>query len=240
MKTEQRVQYIDPTLMAISVVSFSFSWCSTGGSDFCWVLAFSTTSCHQRVSETTGGPEGPFDREWLSLPHLISNFSDPRLNQGPREPLRPGVAFPTTSRLCPISNSSDFLSWLSYIIVQRPFNRPLNLWNGMFDRHRAEITVMQFTGHSFPVHQSMSVPWDFLPCPISSAKSAHVISFDYWPLECVTSLRCITLEWHVCPGRRSKYNSVTFQHFYFGLECTVRGNLFANLTPTFFSTFPTF
>ena len=39
----------------------------------------------------------------------------------------------------------------------------------MFDRHQAEITVMQFLGHSLPVHQSMSVPWDFfLPRPISS------------------------------------------------------------------------
>ncbi len=27
--------------------------------------------------------------------------------------------------------------------------------------HRAEITVMQFTGHSLPVHQSMTVPRDF-------------------------------------------------------------------------------
>ena len=27
----------------------------------------------------------------------------------------------------------------------------------MFDCHQAEITVMQFTGHSLPVHQSMSV-----------------------------------------------------------------------------------
>ena len=35
------------------------------------------------------------------------------------------------------------------------------LWNGMFDCHRAEITVMQFTGHSLPVHQSMTVPRDF-------------------------------------------------------------------------------
>ena len=35
------------------------------------------------------------------------------------------------------------------------------LWNGLCDRHRAEITVMQFTGHSLPVHQSMSVPWEF-------------------------------------------------------------------------------
>ena len=49
----------------------------------------------------------------------------------------------------------------------------------------------------------------FLPCPISSAKSAHGISFDYWPLECVTFFRCITLGWHVCPGRRSKYNKHT-------------------------------
>ena len=35
---------------------------------------------------------------------------------------------------------------------------------------------MQFTGHSLPVHQSMSVPWDFLPCPISSAKPTDAIS----------------------------------------------------------------
>ena len=67
---------------------------------------------------------------------------------------------------------------------------------------------MQFTGHSLPVHQSMSVSWA-LPCPISSAKSTHTISFDYWPLECVTSFRRITLLWHVCSGRRSKYNSKT-------------------------------
>ena len=47
----------------------------------------------------------------------------------------------------------------------------------------------------------------FLSCPISSAKSAHAISFDYWPLESVISFRRITLEWHVWPGRRSKYNT---------------------------------
>ena len=35
------------------------------------------------------------------------------------------------------------------------------LWNSMFDRHQAEITVMQFTGHSLPVHQFVTVPWDF-------------------------------------------------------------------------------
>ena len=31
------------------------------------------------------------------------------------------------------------------------------LWYGLCDRHRAEITVMQFRGHSLPVRQSMRV-----------------------------------------------------------------------------------
>ena len=116
-------------------------------------------------------------------------------HQVSRGPLRPGVAFPTTSRPSPSPTLLQLelgLSWLSYIIVQRPLDCPLDLWNSMIDRHPAEITVMQFTGHSLPVHQSMSVSWA-LTCLISSAKSTHAISFDYWPLECVTSFRCITL-----------------------------------------------
>ena len=31
------------------------------------------------------------------------------------------------------------------------------LWNGLCDRHQAEITVIQFRGHSLPVRQSMRV-----------------------------------------------------------------------------------
>ena len=57
-------------------------------------------------------------------------------------------------------------------------------WNGLCDRHRAEITVMQFTGHSLPVHHSEVGP---SPCPILSAEHICAISFDYWPLGCVTS-----------------------------------------------------
>ena len=101
-------------------------------------------------------------RGWLSLPHLISNFSGPQLIRGSKGPI--GLVWLSLPHL--VYNSSwlqlsDFLSWLSYIIVQRPLNRLLDLWNGMFDHHQAEITVMQFTGHSLPVHQSMSVPWEF-------------------------------------------------------------------------------
>ena len=60
----------------------------------------------------------------------------------------------------------ELLSWLSYMIVQRPLDRPLDLWNRMFNRHQAKITVMQFRGHSLPVRQSMRVSWDFSACPI--------------------------------------------------------------------------
>ena len=105
----------------------------------------------------------------LMLQHLLWT----PIHQGSWGPLRPGVAFPTTSRLHSDWNSNStgswFLSWLRYIIIQRPHDRPLDLWNRMLSRHQAEITVMQFTGHSLPVHQSMSVSWEFF-------RSSHFIS----------------------------------------------------------------
>ena len=125
--------------MAVSVVSFSFSRAAQpeaqGPSSllddgFLYCILLPTG-----LQNSIGGPEGPFGRAWLSLPHLFSDVFDPQL--------------------------SDFLSWPSYIIVQRPLNRPLNPWNVMFDRHQAEITVMQFRGHSLPVNQSMRVSWAF-------------------------------------------------------------------------------
>ena len=159
--------------MAVNVVSFSFSRCSTGGP------GVHSAGC------------------WLSLLHLISNFSGSQTpSVFPRAPSAGHGFLYHISSITPsptlTTTATWLLSWLSYIIVQRPLDRPLDLWNGMIDRRLAEITVMQFTGHSLPVHQSMSVS-RALPCPISSVKSTHAISFDYWPLECITSFRCITL-----------------------------------------------
>ena len=120
LETEQKLQYFDPTLMSISVVSFWFSLCSTGG---------------------PGAHSAGFLYYILSATSLDPNSS------GPQGPPPPGFLYHILS-----SNSSNLqLSWQSYIMVQRPLNRPLNPWNGMFDRHQAEITVMQFTGHSLPV-----------------------------------------------------------------------------------------
>ena len=186
---------LTPTLMAVSVVSFSFSWCSTGGPG----------------AQLSAGL-------WLSLLHLISNFFGPQLNRGPRGPLRPGMAFPTTSRLQ--LQLSDFLSWLSYIIVQHPLNRPLNPWNSMFDRHQAEITVMQFTGHSLPVHPSVAAQWNLHLVPYYQPSSpVRFLSINgHWDVSLPLSL-----EWHVC---RAEGQNTTLTSHYFLLLLAV---LFYNL-----------
>ena len=162
-----------------------------GGSAFCWVLAFSTTSYRQLLWTPTQSkaPQGP---------------------QGPQGPLRPGVAFPTTSRL--LLQLSDFLSWLSYIIVQRPLNRALN---------PSYVWLSSSGNNCHAVHKSLSSGASVYECtmgffylvPFHQPNTAYAISFDYWSLGCVTSFRCITLEWHICPGRRSKYNINPYRLF---------------------------
>ena len=66
-------------------------------------------------------------------------------------------------------NSSTLTQYLSITGHRNMHFR--RLWNGMFDRHRAEITVLQFTGPSLPVHQFVTVPWDFNPVPYCQPSS---------------------------------------------------------------------
>ena len=113
--------------------------CSTGGPEatllgdgFLYGILSASSS-----DLNSSGPKGPFGLMWLSLPHLFSNSTACNSHWD--------------------SNSTARWTQLSYILVRRP----LDLWNRMFNRHQAEITVMQFTGHSLLVHQSMSEPWEF-------------------------------------------------------------------------------
>ena len=146
---------------------------------------------------------------WVICYILSATSQVPKLNRGFRGSPRPGVALPTTSRLQlrPIFNSTGRnpiqlarRTQLNYIIVRRP----LDLWNRMFNRHQAETTVMQFTGHSLPVHQSMSVPWEFF-C------SSHFIS-QFLPARFphITAIGMCHflpvhhLEWHFGPGQKVK------------------------------------
>ena len=110
---------------------------------------------------STGGPGTQLSAGWwLSLLHLISNFSGLQLIRGSRSPF--GLMWLSLPHL--VYNSVS--NWFLISVLTELYNRLLDLWNGMFDRHQVEITVMQFTGHSLPVYQSMSVPWEFLACPI--------------------------------------------------------------------------
>ena len=100
-----------PLILWPSALSFSFTWCSTGG------------------------PGAHSAGWWLSLLHLISNFSGPQLNRGPQAPSA-WCGFPYHILSITLSNLYlELLSWLSYIIVQRPLSHLLDLWNRMCDRH---------------------------------------------------------------------------------------------------------
>ena len=93
-------------------------------------------------STPSGVSEGPLGRVWSSLPHLVSNCLEFYWQL---------LWHPTQ---------------FNYIIIQRPHDRPLDLWNRMFNRHQAEITVMQFRGYSLPVHHCSGTMGPS-PCPIS-------------------------------------------------------------------------
>ena len=144
----------------------------------------------------------PFGLVWLSLPHLVWNCLG--LNStGFCSIRRPYITFKlprgdmgTPPRL------RNFFRYLATGICHFRY-----LWNDLCDRHRVEITVMQFTGHSLPVHQSMSVPSEFFKLvPFHQPISAHAISSHncHWNV----SLPSGASPWNGIFGRvkRSKYN----------------------------------
>ena len=156
-ENEHKLQYFDPhsygrqrcVFLVLQMLNRRPS-----GPALCWMMAFFTASYQQLLwTPTQSGAPSPFGLVRFSLPHLVYNS------------------------VRSLTLTVWLLSWLSYIIVQRPLSRLLDLWNRMFDRHQAGITVMQFTGHSLPVHQSMSVPWEFFYLvPFHQPISAHAIS----------------------------------------------------------------
>ena len=169
LETEQNCNILTPTLMAISVVSFSFSWCSTRGpgAHFAGFLYYCILSPTGMVSKLDRGPEGHFC--WV-------------------------VAFPTTSFLQLVClQLTDFLSLPSYIIDQSPTQSlEWHVWSSSSGNNCHAVQR-----NSLPVHQSMSVPWDFNPVPHRQPSSPT-------PMEHATSA---SLEWHVWPVRRSIYNT---------------------------------
>ena len=110
------------------------------------------------LATASGVSEVPLGRVWPSQPHLVSNPLGVcwQLHRGfPRSP-SVGCGLPNHISSLTLwesaGNCSGTQTQLSLIITQRPHDRLLDLWNRMFNRHQAEITVMQFRGYSLPVH----------------------------------------------------------------------------------------
>ena len=149
--------------------------------------------------------------------------SGPQFNQGSRDPLRLGVAFPTTPRLqlalelnCPgsvqfvglilPSNSNAVIlaslrNFFRYLAIGMYHFR--YLCNGLCDRHRAEITVIQFRGHSLPSVYESIMGFFFT--------SSHFISqFPPTRFPLITTIGMFHflpvhhLEWHFWPGQKVK------------------------------------
>ena len=164
--------------MAVNVVSFSFSRAVSTGALESTLLGAGFLYCILSASSldpNSSGPQAPSAWGAFPLPQLIStgtqlNSSNP-------------TGFPYHISSHSSSNStSSLLSWLSYIIVQRLLYRPLDLWNRMFNRHQAEITVMQVQrsiSSSASVYESI-MGFFFLPRPILSTISANTISSHNW------------------------------------------------------------
>ena len=134
---------------------FSFFWCSTGGLG---PTLLDASYQHLLRTSTHQGPKAP--SAWCGFSYHNSSPTGCNSTGNSTRPL--GVELNWNRNSIQLARRTQ----LSYLIVRRP----LDLWNLIFNRHQAEITVMQLRGHSLPVHQSIRVSWDFfLPRPISSA-----------------------------------------------------------------------
>ena len=141
----------------------------------CWVMAFFTASYqHLLRTSTHQGPKAP--SAWCGFPYHISSPTGWNSTGNSTGPL--GVELNWNRNSIPLARRTQ----LCYIIVRRS----PDLWNRMFNRHQAEITVSsshfisQFPPTRFPL--------------ITANGMCH-------------SLRCITLNGIFGRVKRSKYNS---------------------------------
>ena len=146
-------------------------------------LSRSLVLLNRRPQAHSSGPKGPFGLMWLSLPHFVYNS------------VQSSTQLPLWA-----SNSTGTRTQFNYIIVRRP----LDLWNRMFNHHQAEITVMQFRGHSLPVHHSVVYHGNF------SCSSHFISKFPPTRFPLITATRICHLlpvhhlEWHFWPGQEVK------------------------------------
>ena len=128
---------------------------------------------------STGGPGAQLSAGWwLSLLHLITNWS-PKLHRGSRWPLRPGVAFPTTSYQQLLWTPTV---WLLVITELYNNSTPTQSPTQSLEWH---VWSSSSGNNCHAVHRSLSSGASLCsgivrpsPCPILSAELTCAISFD--------------------------------------------------------------
>ena len=197
--------------MAISVVSFSFSWCSTGGpgaqlSAECW-LSLPHLGTYGSPN-LLGVPRAPSAE--CGFPYHI--LSPTRLNSkslgGPEGPLRQAVAFSTTSCLwllwspthwLPVStelyDSSNAHS-IAHSILE------WHVWSSSSGNNCHAVQRLLSSGAS--VYECI-MGFYLVPFRQPNPPARFLLITGHWN---VTSSRCITLEWHIWLGWRSIYNKI--------------------------------
>ena len=170
--------------MAVSIVSLSFS---------------------RAAQPEAQGPSSLLDNGFLYciLSHLISNFTGPQLNRGPQGPLLAWLGFPY--RISSLTPTLWLLVLTELYNSSTPTQSPSQSWEW-------HVWSSSTGNNCHAVHRSLSSGASLCsgtvgpsPCPVLSAELTCAISFDKWPLRWVTST---IFEWYVCPGRRSKYNTL--------------------------------
>ena len=150
LETEQNWNILTPTLMAVNVVSFSFSWCSAGGP------GVHSAGC------------------WLSLLHLISNFSGPQTPSGFQRAPSAGCGFPYHNSF--ITPSPTVIATVLTSVLTELYNSstPTRSPTRSFKLH---VWSSSSGNNCHAVHRSLSssasvneyTMGSFLPRPISSA-----------------------------------------------------------------------
>ena len=148
------------------------------GSAFCWVLAFSTTSCQQLLwNPTHQGLQAPTG---LSQPHL-SNFSGPQLIRLPTQsgaPRAPSAWFGFPYHISPLTPTV----WLPVITELYNSSTPTQSPTQSLEWH---VWSSSSGNNCHAVHRSLSSGASLCsgtvgpsPCPILSAELTCTISFD--------------------------------------------------------------
>ena len=147
---------------------------------------------------------------WLSLLHLITNWS-PKLHRGSRGPLRPDVAFPSTTCLRRLWSPTGWLPVLTELCnistsTQSPTQSfEWHVWSLSSGNNCHAVQKSLFSGAS--VYVSIM---GFLPCPISSVNfrlrdffrllavgMSHFLPVHHFGMACLAGSKVKIQQWFI-------------------------------------------